>query len=347
MTLLKFDGPSRSPGNSKITSATKKPLKLILGIGALAGIITLGSTLAANIDLNTGAPIEFGQGVAQTTACDSSITITPFSTFYNRSGGGSFILSSITVSGIDSSSEHCAGKVFTLKAFGDSSSSELRLIYGGATSIEILDTGSDFIIDDTFGLSITTDGSTGFTLNFNSSAIASSYIFRITIESSDDSGVIASTYEVGDTGPGGGQIVYVALTPQPWGTYLEAAPTDVPTAMYDTLETGPNWDVSIPLAEAYRGNSLTDWRAPNTDELTILGNLAYQVLALDNLEWTWVHPLNDTWYWSSSCFEEPTNQACASGGSMTYLNPPTQNTLDYSPSGGARVRPVRTFGPHS
>jgi Protein of unknown function (DUF1566) len=31
---------------------------------------------------------------------------------------------------------------------------------------------------------------------------------------------------VGDTGPGGGEVFYVAATQQSWGRYLEAAPTD-------------------------------------------------------------------------------------------------------------------------
>ena len=48
-----------------------KNLKLALGVGTLAVMVGLGSTLAANISLNSGGPVEFGQGVAQTISCQS------------------------------------------------------------------------------------------------------------------------------------------------------------------------------------------------------------------------------------------------------------------------------------
>ncbi|MCX6527926.1 MAG: DUF1566 domain-containing protein, partial [Actinobacteria bacterium] len=43
---------------------------------------------------------------------------------------------------------------------------------------------------------------------------------------STTSTTIPQTYQVGDTGPGGGRVFYVAPTQQSWGRYLEAAPTD-------------------------------------------------------------------------------------------------------------------------
>ena len=109
MTLLNLDGPSgRKPGKS---------LKVILGIGALAAVVAVASTLAANININSG-PVEFGQGVSQTAACDDQITVTPYSTFINDSSTGSHMLTSIKVGGIDSSDEKCAGKTFVIKAYG-------------------------------------------------------------------------------------------------------------------------------------------------------------------------------------------------------------------------------------
>ena len=111
MTVLNLDGPSgRKSGKS---------LKVLLGIGGLAAVVAIASTLAANISINSG-PVEFGQGVAQTTTCDDQITVTPYSTFINDSSTGSHRLTSIKIGGIDSSEDKCAGKTFVIKAYGDS-----------------------------------------------------------------------------------------------------------------------------------------------------------------------------------------------------------------------------------
>jgi hypothetical protein len=119
MSLLNFE-PSSPSGTS-----SKKPFKLILGIGALVGTIALGSTLAASINLNGGGPVEFGQGVTQTTGCDSQVEVTPISSFVNYQGGGYFMFSTITLSDLDgttqtdASDEGCAGKSFTIKSYGE------------------------------------------------------------------------------------------------------------------------------------------------------------------------------------------------------------------------------------
>jgi len=109
MSILNLEGPS--------SSRSGKSLKVILGIGALAAVVAVASTLAANININSG-PVEFGQGVAQTTTCDDQITVTPYSTFINDSSTGSHMLTSIKVGGIDSSEDKCAGKTFVIKAYG-------------------------------------------------------------------------------------------------------------------------------------------------------------------------------------------------------------------------------------
>ena len=61
-----------------------KKFKLLVGVGVIAITLALSSTLAAQININSG-PVEFGQGVAQTVSCsgDASVMVTPASTFYN------------------------------------------------------------------------------------------------------------------------------------------------------------------------------------------------------------------------------------------------------------------------
>ena len=115
MSLLNFE--SSGPEHT----GKKRSLKIVFGVGAIAAVMAVGSTFAANINLNDGGNVEFGQGVTRTVACDSDgITLTPYSTFINAPGAGEHAFSSLKVSGIDSSLENCAGKTFLIKAYGES-----------------------------------------------------------------------------------------------------------------------------------------------------------------------------------------------------------------------------------
>ena len=95
MEILKFDNAPQ-----KRTRQKKSSTKGLLAAAGFAAIAVLGSTLAANISLNSGT-LEFGQGVAVTSACDSDgITATPKAVFANSSGAGQFNFASIAFSGI-------------------------------------------------------------------------------------------------------------------------------------------------------------------------------------------------------------------------------------------------------
>ena len=101
MEILNLGGAAES--NTPAPKSRKK-LRVIFGIGALAAVTGLGSTLAANISLNGGGNVEFGQGVATTAACDDDITLTPVSEFSNTSYAddeATFTMTAIQVSGID------------------------------------------------------------------------------------------------------------------------------------------------------------------------------------------------------------------------------------------------------
>jgi hypothetical protein len=94
----------------------RKKYFIALGVTGCLAIGALGSTLAANISLNSGEVVEFGQGIVQTTACsgEDSLTVTPESTFINEVGAGAHYFTSLTVSDIPLS---CLGATFTLAAY--------------------------------------------------------------------------------------------------------------------------------------------------------------------------------------------------------------------------------------
>jgi len=174
VSLLNFE--SSKPNRS----GSRKPFKLLIGIGALVGVIALGSTLAASINLNTGKPVEFGQGVAQTTACDNNILVTPFGKFINATGEGSFMLAGITLSNLDTTSEGCAGKSFNIEAFGQG---------GSSLATYSISVGSDGSFTSGYG-QLTNEGSqgatSGVTLTFTSATLDAANVYKITIQSSGD-----------------------------------------------------------------------------------------------------------------------------------------------------------------
>ena len=69
--------------NPKKKSTTK--YKAALGVGSVVSLFGIGSTLAANISLNGGGNVEFGQGVATTAACDEDgFNVTPVTSYDNQ-----------------------------------------------------------------------------------------------------------------------------------------------------------------------------------------------------------------------------------------------------------------------
>ena len=117
-----------------------KKLKIAVGIGSLAAITGLGSTLAASITLNGDNPVEFGQGVAITAACNGTedITFTPNSEY--QADESLFTLSSFTLSGINMSVDTdgdgvgCAGKVLIVRAFTDQDDYDFYTVDGNGNT---------------------------------------------------------------------------------------------------------------------------------------------------------------------------------------------------------------------
>lgn len=163
MEILNLGGAQESTPSS---TKSRKPLRVLLGIGALAAVTGIGSTLAANITLNdaTSGAVEFGQGVVTTAACDADgIDVAPISTFDNSAVPAVFELTSIELTGVDLT---CDGKYFTIKAYDNDSSSPLNIDAAQGDSWVVAATTGD--------MTITLDGS----------ALAEE-VFKITIESTD------------------------------------------------------------------------------------------------------------------------------------------------------------------
>lgn len=137
MEILKFDSPGTSRARKKNSSS-----RAVLGIMAVAAIGALGSTFAANISLNSGAAVEFGQGVAVTAACDAAITVTPGATFTNTiatptpaatpTNLGTFKVGTVTITGIDSA---CVDRVFKLQFWDITNTAARTITTTGATHL--------------------------------------------------------------------------------------------------------------------------------------------------------------------------------------------------------------------
>jgi len=155
---------------------SRKPLRVFLGIGALAAVTGIGSTLAANITLSGDNTVEFGQGVVTTAACDNDILVTPISTFVNSDD--QFALDSIDFSNIDST--ECNNKTFTIKAYQDTDNNPLYLNdEPGGDVIEVTLSGGVFA-----GTGVTANASNGFLLDLDNNLDAGD-VYKITVESND------------------------------------------------------------------------------------------------------------------------------------------------------------------
>jgi hypothetical protein len=84
MSLLNLNSPAGRGPRGKSSS------RAWMGIGLVIAVLGIGSTLAANITLNSPeGTTEFGQGVTQSVYCggDQSVTITPISSYSNTQIG--------------------------------------------------------------------------------------------------------------------------------------------------------------------------------------------------------------------------------------------------------------------
>ena len=193
----------------------KKKISSLLGLIALlaGGAFFVQTTLAANVSLNSGSPIEFGQGISLLTACSgaNSITVTPQSSFINASGGGAYYFSSILVSGVPDS---CQGYDFTFNVYGATGDTPLSIFNSTSTTAVVYNNSGTFQMGvGGNGVSISS-GTRTFTLTFTTPVAASATVAKITVQSSAHVTTCAEggICVVGDNGPGGGKVFYVSQT---------------------------------------------------------------------------------------------------------------------------------------
>lgn len=103
------DGEYQETGSSK--SFLVKAVAMLIAVTGIA--------YGANIALTpSGNLIEFGQGFATTTSCDTNggITVIPYAGFINETGTGKFSLDSIILENID---QGCVGNDFTIQVYAE------------------------------------------------------------------------------------------------------------------------------------------------------------------------------------------------------------------------------------
>jgi hypothetical protein len=152
----------------------------LLALFAGAGFY-VQTTLASNISLNTGAPVEFGQGVTQTTSCtgDSILTLTPTSTFVNASAAGSFYFKSVTVSGIPATSRQYD---FTINAYGNTDQAPLSIFNTNSKTATIYNNAGTFSLGTgSTGMSKSSASGT-FTATFTNLVAPVSSVYKIVIQ---------------------------------------------------------------------------------------------------------------------------------------------------------------------
>ena len=240
------------------TKKAKSWLVIFLVLGVAISYFVMKSTLAANITINSGMSVEFGQGMSATTACSgaSSLTVTPNSSFTNSTGStGVFYFKSVTVSGIPSS---CNGYDFQISAYDSTTGSSALSLFGSTNSVaSIYDNAGTFQSGHASVGSSITSGSGTFTVTFSSPVAVANNVSKMTLQSINHIALdcaIDLICNVGDISGSGGTIFY----------YSAAAFTETGTACASNCHY-LEWAPSTWKGSAQDGNTIVNfWQNGST-----------------------------------------------------------------------------------
>jgi hypothetical protein len=234
--------------------AKRKPfLSSILKVGALSVAAVMGTTLAANININSGSVQEFGQGVSIVTACSGSesISIRPSSTF--DSALSKFTISKITLSNIPA---NCVNKDFLISIYSDVSVVSLdtgvdtaRIVYKGALTSLVY---SGISGTNTFGASISDAAESGgygtFALDLTGAPPLAENVKKITLQSIGAGTTAGGNGTLGSPGESAYQI-HNDYPSQPDGLYWITHPSinsGTPVQIYaDMTRNGGGWTLIV------------------------------------------------------------------------------------------------------
>jgi len=347
----------QSPGRSRL-------LIFIVVVG-LISMYLIKTTLAANISINSGNTVEFGQGTQLTTACSGStkLSVSPISNFVNSSGSGAFYLQGISVSNIPSA---CNGFDLTLNAYASSGNSALALFNTSSTDVVVYQNSDTFTAGyGSSGMTVTPSPG-AFTVNFATPVAATAAAVKVSIQS----GPHTPWAIVGQTGPGGGKVFYYAAGGFSCGAslsntchWLESAPvtwnggSNDPDLSWSNIANGSNllsgltdaigsgYKNSILIqaqngtynsstnsygagaAMAYRGGGLSDWYLGSLQEIIAMKNQSGLVGGLNNYMYMTSNQYNANCY---VAYYIPWSQQFFPGKSS-------------SPGEDRGVRPIRAF----
>jgi hypothetical protein len=140
MSLLNLTSPAgQSPRG-------KKSLKMWMGAGLVVAVLGIGSTFAANINLNSNGNSEFGQGVTATVYCGASeenVIITPLSKYVNATSELRQIAAAQAAIPAVSYTYRFATSVNTSNTSDFIASNQATKVVNGRTGVWLTDSGSN------------------------------------------------------------------------------------------------------------------------------------------------------------------------------------------------------------